>query len=170
MNIFDFLKNNIGFVIVIGGFLLTMLSRQRAKNGDPRSNPKMPSFGGSPDGSEPGQWIPGRKSREATLEPREVPKSVVPEVYRREEPQPAASRSGWERPERLVSSGTEAVERGGLVSASNRAAEAAQLAETRDIANSAAAEEAFAETVRRGVIWAEILGPPRAKQPYSHRK
>lgn len=160
--IIEFLLSNIYWVIVIGGFLLSMLSRKKP-NGEqkPSRTPKMPSFGGGPNDREPGSWLPGRTTSREPAEARaEAPRA------------PSAERTSVTPPreERApLSSGVP--ERGSLVAAADAqlAAEAARSLE-RESSAAAAALTADADAVRRGVVWAEVLGPPRARKPYSYRK
>ncbi|MFK7693446.1 hypothetical protein [Paenibacillus sp. HJGM_3] len=159
MRILEFLLSNIYWVIVIVGFLLTMRQRSKAgrKPGRTRTS-RMPTFGGGPDDREPGTWLPGRRARD-------------------EERTAAAERPAAEQPRAMSvgSAGPAAYVREPLVAAPAERGSLAAAAKSepapaaREQAD-AARLEADADAVRRGVVWAEILGPPRARKPYSYRK
>jgi hypothetical protein len=164
LNILELLFDKIGFVIVIVGFLLSMLAKARAqqgrdgRGGGPAGNPMMPPFGG-PAPAVPDDRVRGkqaaRQAAPAAAERRE-------EAPRPQEERPAPRERGFERaplvPPPGAPSGNGALPYGETPAANAREAEERARA------------EAAAENARRGLMWAEILGPPRAKNPYAHRK
>lgn len=165
--IIDFLMGNIVFVVIVIGFVISLFSKLGKPQNQPqppgkRMNP-MPPFGGG-DPARP--WRdPSRPAR--PLEPRNAPvpspfqtatpardERTVPAEEERDivMPIPTAP-SAATRPESLLmpdSIGSEKMTVASDTSASQRKVTNQELVQ--------------------GVIWSEILGPPRAKKPYSGKR
>ncbi|PYI51763.1 hypothetical protein [Paenibacillus flagellatus] len=139
--LFEFVKDYLGMIVVVGGFLLTALAKRRANGGGARGpssgkpNPMMPTFGGSPryDGPKESR---GEGAAEETFRPGPAARSDS-ENDERPEPRGGGAAS-------VSAARADSPAQGG-------ASEAAPLSE----------EEAV-----RGMMWAEVLGPPRAKRPF----
>ncbi|WP_127582647.1 hypothetical protein [Paenibacillus koleovorans] len=160
----EFLFRNIYFVVIIGGVLYTLLTRVRAKMGQPDKSPRMPTFGGGPGDREPGSWMPGQKPSVST---GEAPRTST--ISQAKAPQgPSASE------QRALLYGESVPDRTSLSSSSTPTSEteAASMAsrQRHESSDGNWAGMGDADDLRRGVVWAEILGPPRAKKPYSYRK
>jgi len=163
----EFLLEHIYIVIVVVGFLL---SAMRKMKGGGRTM-RMPDFGG------------GDASAAEELEPQYRPRD--------EEWPPPGRQSSMERPQqpavvrRTVSSGGSvsvrqqpAREDESYLSERLLEASVPRAAEKRQPGPSAAVSvgkrrvpvEPDAAAMRQAVVWAEILGPPRAKRPWSNGK
>lgn len=159
--LFELLMRNIGLIIVIAGFLLTFATKLRAgKNGQPgkpgrRPSPMMPSFGG--DAPHDGQSRPQR-SLHGGDERRTDAASTGERTNER-----------GSRQERLFDYADEtvagtAIERSSFAERSDRP-RASDDREAKEEGAQGIAEFSGEDAVR-GIIWAEIMGPPRAKKPY----
>lgn len=151
-NIFDLLLRNIGLIIVIGGLVLSLLAKRRAsgrRNGSSPSGkrkPMMPPFGGDGQLTLPQTGRFGKRERS----PIEQPTHVVTEQL------------------------TEQEERESFVPL--KADRQDQPARMRNYENKASREERAEKRGRnplvidndamRGIMWAEIIGPPRSKKPF----
>ncbi|CAM3116242.1 hypothetical protein PALU110988_02285 [Paenibacillus lupini] len=152
MNIISFLLENIYWVIVVGGVLYSMFGRNRSKA---RTN-RMPSFGGGND--------PNRESRQETHWEEEEAESVEPA-------RPIAARPPSEpsQPEVIAS-----YERSSQAPARRPEPPRARMAYARpdfiaplpESPKEAATLSPKVEEMRKAVVWAEILGPPRSKRPF----
>lgn len=156
--ILEHLFENIGFFIIIGGVVLTMLSRlrragiggggERPGNGDGRpagrQNPMMPSFGGGPNEGTGKALRSGPPERGPS---RQVEALVDAKPLRVEQaPQP--------RRERDYGALSKQVEPTSPIERADSGAEEPRLSPSEAM---------------RGMMWAEILSPPRAKRPYGRR-
>ncbi|MFC4103970.1 hypothetical protein [Paenibacillus xanthanilyticus] len=154
----ELLLENIYIVIVVVGFLLSMLSKARKQGGGSR----MPSFGGEPTAMRPNPAGSGR-SREEEPErmsddweedsatrtygaPRAEPEASVPEVRHTLQAPPVRHKPGHTKP---------AGRENPHATASNRSTR------RRD----GAFPLTQADELKRAVVMAEILGPPRSKRP-----
>jgi hypothetical protein len=148
----EFISGNLGLVIFVAGVALTFLAKLRKEGGNgqngrrrSKSNPMMPSFGGDP----------GRTDRR------------WPEPSY---PQPEASGSE----ERTQASPAERTDRRADLTAPLSAAASGMGDSPRSGTGrgpfAAPGEEEEPELspseAMRGMMWAEILGPPRAKKPF----
>lgn len=175
-SIIEALLQNLGAVIIIGGIVLSLLSRaSRSRAGRPggtgpsrgpatrRPNPMMPPFGG------PGPFEPDTRPQPDVFRERE--RRAQPQHAQREPnaAPPAAADladfgrsielrpSRWndeyaEPPAEPLRSSPPPADRSGTVTA-----DASPMREEPVLS----ADEAV-----RGMIWAEVFGPPRAKKPY----
>lgn len=155
----QFVMNNFVLVVIVVGIIYSLFFRKSPleKRG------RMPDFGGGqqqqqrPPGSPPQRGVPMRTPT-ARQEPRSAPQvrsapPPAPEV-RRPSPQPAeASEDAYAPPASFESTPVRD-------SASART----------DAPTAAASAPAIGQPTRdelaRAIVWAEILGPPRAKRPY----
>ncbi|MBD3917956.1 hypothetical protein H8B09_04255 [Paenibacillus sp. PR3] len=157
----EFLIKNIYIVIVVGGFLLSAISKMKGNNN--RQPRQMPPFG---SGERP---------------------SVPSPVYSAPENQPSAGRRVWEDDEEeeeegeyspyaasspspapveqrpmspVVQTVTPAPRRQPMIAAADKPS-----IEASDSSDNTS-PELSAATLRQAIIWSEVLGPPRAKRPY----
>ncbi|MGO4107285.1 hypothetical protein [Paenibacillus sp. YAF4_2] len=152
MNVISFLLDNIYWVIVVGGVLYSMFGRNRSKG---RTN-RMPSFGGGND--------PNRESRHETNWEEEEEKSVEPA-----RPVVARPPSEPSQPEVIAS-----YERSPQAPARRPEPPRARMAYSRsdviaplpESPKEAVTLSPKVEEMRKAVVWAEILGPPRSKRPF----
>ncbi|CAM4264633.1 hypothetical protein [Paenibacillus tarimensis] len=169
-NLIYFLLDNIFIVLVIGGFLLSLFGKKA------KAPSRMPDFGGQgrplhqPD-NQPGQ-LRETETRSASQSSEQKRESRPPT------PEPIPSREGSRSPfgGGSGSLSAEGASPGWYGEGSPAQARAARPAPVRPARISPArpSDEAEvlrtdADELRRAVIWAEVLGPPRAKRPY-HRK
>lgn len=134
-------SNVLPFLIVIA-FALWKVLRQRPNGAGGRPARPMPSFGGGPSERK----IPAPK---AAKERQQMPKQEEQPV----EPQG----SGIEQPREAVPSGLPI--RAASLAESLPDAGAHQQGTQQGL-------QADKDDLMRAVVWAEILGPPRAKKPY----
>ncbi|MBV6712642.1 hypothetical protein [Paenibacillus chitinolyticus] len=155
----ELIANNFFFVIMIGIFLVSMLSGKRKKTGNPN---RMPDFSG--------QGLPRRPAA-----------STRPASGTGREPDRRGDWSAEDAADDWTAAEPAAAGRGrsGGFAASDARGSFAKPAETprkrearavREEAagsgNSAAGVDLHPRQAVQGVIWAEILGPPRAKKPF----
>ena len=159
----EFLIKNIYIVIVVGGFVLSAISKMKSSNN--RQPRQMPPFGG---GERP---------------------SVPSPVYGTPESMPSSERKAWEVEEEdeedeeeespYAASKASPVEQRQMrpvvhsVSAASRPQRQSQHAADNRPSSTAASNtanhpspELSAAALKQAVIWSEVLGPPRAKRPY----
>ncbi|MFF2155903.1 hypothetical protein ACFVVQ_11370 [Paenibacillus chitinolyticus] len=155
----ELIANNFFFVIMIGIFLVSMLSGKRKKTGNPN---RMPDFSG--------QGLPRRpaaSTRPASGSGREPDRrgdwSAQDAAADWTAAEPAAAGRGR-------SGGFAASD---ALGSSAARAETPRKRETRAVreetagsGGSAAGVDLHPRQAVQGVIWAEILGPPRAKKPF----
>lgn len=161
--IFEFLLNNIFIVVIIVGFLASLFRKAGAAKKQPG---RMPDFGG---GGILRRQAPDSDSGTRSDEPRTAQTEYAP-IYRSQDSQPARTsesrtirqESGKEEP---PASGITAMERS-LQRAAAQKAKAGSAAASGHGSKSPAAEKVSSDDLRKAVIWAEVLGPPRAKRPY----
>ncbi|WP_127496398.1 hypothetical protein [Paenibacillus glycanilyticus] len=161
MKIISFLLENIYWVIVVGGVLFSMFGRSGAKK---RTN-RMPSFGGS------NEREPHRPERRQDL----VWEEEDEEEYQPQKPVMAGSPLQGERGSSGEVNRPQTLERA-IQAAPSRPAEpprARLAAANKPQATAAPAATSHTETpnpkadeLRKAVVWAEILGPPRSKRPF----
>ncbi|TMV44612.1 hypothetical protein FE783_31945 [Paenibacillus mesophilus] len=143
--IIDFLMRNLGLLIVVGGFVLTLLAKVRnAKggSGNPqrgKPNPMMPPFGGG-----------------SRLEPKPRPQDSSRGGEER-----AGVRQAVDYGRREETSSVQEV-RSTYSAGGAPAQEAAEERDNRDM-------EFTEQDALRGIMWAEIMGAPRSKKPYRPR-
>lgn len=153
MGLIDFLFGNIVYVIIIIGFIISVLNKMSKAGGQPAGRPGIPQR--QPDYEREYEY-----EEQQVEEPRRT--------YTYAEPAPS--------PQPVF----QARDRAPLTAASERSRPAQQpkSVERRPerLAPKPAAlrnslQHATADDLRQGVLWAEILGKPRAKRPYgSERK
>lgn len=149
MKIIDFLMSNIYIVIIIIGALASLFSKARAKN----KPSQMPDFGGSGLPSTPSQSRNNHESGEERQYPERAPEA--PTVYQvRTEPE-----RQLDTPRKAVS--TVQPENNYRATASSTARERVLKTEIESEVKRVTADE-----MRKAIVWAEILGPPRSKRPY----
>lgn len=176
MKLISFLLENIYWVIVVGGVLFSMFGRSGAKR---RTN-RMPSFGG---GNEPNKPVARQEWEE---EDEEDDSSRPYPAQRAARPEPVPSMSPYQ-PQKPIMTGSSVQGEGvgsgegnssptlerAVQAAPSRPAEPprARLAAAKP--QSAVAAESRAELatpnadeLRKAIVWAEILGPPRSKRPF----
>jgi hypothetical protein len=176
MKIISFLLENIYWVIVVGGVLFSMFGRSGAKR---RTN-RMPSFGG---GNEPNRPA-GRQNPEWEAEDEELD---YPGAYPAQRPvsqEPVSSMPPYQPQKPLITSSSlqgstsegnrsQTLERA-VQAAASRPSEPprARLAAAKPQPAAAAADSRTelatpkADELRKAIVWAEILGPPRSKRPF----
>ncbi|MFD1952634.1 hypothetical protein ACFSL6_00180 [Paenibacillus thailandensis] len=145
--IIEFLLDNIVFVVIALGVIAKLLGLPGTSKERPR---RMPDFGGGHAG-KPAE-APVRKAH-TTAEAQ--PKPVYTPVERRDE-----SEEEWASPA-LAAVPVRHTAPIGPQTPDNRRAEA-----VREVSPDGSALPANASDLRRAVIWAEVLGPPKAKRMY----
>jgi hypothetical protein len=151
--VISFLMKNLGIVIIVVGVIYTLFFRKSPLERPPN---RMPDFGGG------GQQRPGQTggSRPPVAEPRSpAPQRSAPPPAPRQQParietRQADPKSDQQRPMVLGHAGmdeTALTRRQRPVVPANTRMDKAVL--TRD-------------DLSRAVMWAEILGPPRARRPH----
>lgn len=158
-SLIELLLENIYIVIVVGGFLLSLLSKARKQGGGSR----MPSFGGDPASmrTEPSQVGGSRQegpSRESEWEEDSASRTYGASDREHERPVraespsvPAAVPAAYKVPKAKTPAG--------------RAAPSATQRERHPARRSGANPLTQADELKRAVVMAEILGPPRSKRP-----
>ncbi|GAC42964.1 hypothetical protein [Paenibacillus popilliae] len=162
MDIFEkvlgFLLNNPFLAVILIGFVFSILRKDNK-----RAN-RMPSFGGDTAGHRPGSEPDDRDHDPDDM--REEERSYP--VYAGEE---RSSQAGL--PQGYASHEMDSIaleERIAAMKPSVRPASAPRHAESSKKESAAAASVAIRpEEALKGVLWSEILGPPRAKRPYGRR-
>jgi len=149
LKIIDFLMDNIYIVVIIFGALASLFSKAGAK----KKPSQMPDFGGGSLPSTPTQsnddWKPGEQQRY----PEQAPETQS--VYQvRTEPE-----RRLETPRKAVPTGQ--LDNNNRASAPSTARERVSKVEVEHKVNSVTADD-----MRKAIVWAEILGPPRSKRPY----
>lgn len=154
--------DNIYWVVVIGGVLFSLFGRQK---GASKSNPKMPEFGGGGPRN-----IFGQPNANEGHEPQNHADLAVDRLEQAEKPIKAVRAA-----EKNEVKGNDGATSGALARALKAAA---ALPEAQRSQSSAAGSKSHSsgshsylvpnekDELRRAVIWAEILGPPRAKRPF----
>lgn len=160
--ILEFLLNNIFIVVIIVGFLASLFRRAGAE----KQPGRMPDFG---SGGLLRRPAPETDQETRSEEPRAVQKDDSP-AYRSQDSQPARmSEPRFERPvsgkEVPQNSSMTAVERSVHRAYAQKAREGS-FASSGNGSNSPAAVKVSSDDLRKAVIWAEVLGQPRAKRPY----
>lgn len=155
MGIIEFILNN-WFIVVIIYIVVstfTKIKQGGAEQQDKPNRPARPVPGGMPPFGGDGPVLP-RRARERQ-EPKAAPsaenQSVIPQEARQE---PALAQAL--RPERIQ----------GPKSMPQTPASALQRPSARSQSPAMDTFRPTPEDLARGVLWAEILGPPRAKRPY----
>ncbi|WP_141506073.1 hypothetical protein [Paenibacillus luteus] len=164
MKIIDFLMNNIFIVVIIFGALASLFG----KAGGKKKPSQMPDFGG---GGLPRNLQPRtteEPQRQSRPELQEQPEGQT--VYRssgeqdRQTPmQP--SYVGTQTDVAAGASQTASLERA-LKRASTSKLQSQDALERKPAAQGALVTSVQAEDLRKAVIWAEVLGPPRSKKPF----
>jgi hypothetical protein len=145
--------NNFFIVVIVVGLIYSLFFRKSPLEKRPPN--RMPDFGGGqqrrPD-SPPQRGVPMR-TPPAKQEPQRSPpvRSAPPEPSRQPLSQQMAVEDAYE--DKRISSGP---------SAGNVSARSGAVAATAE----PAAEKLSREELARAVMWAEILGPPRARRPH----
>ncbi|CAH8709202.1 hypothetical protein M5W83_07770 [Paenibacillus thiaminolyticus] len=159
MDIFEkllrILLNNPFLAVILIGFVFSLLR----KGNKPPAN-RMPSFGGDKAGGRPGSEPDDHDDEPVMEEKRSYP------VYTEERSQAGLSQG-------YASHETDTItleERIAAMKPSVGPASAPRHAESSNKKSAAAASAVIRpEEALKGVLWSEILGPPRAKRPYGRR-
>ncbi|MCM3627274.1 hypothetical protein M3194_07845 [Paenibacillus glycanilyticus] len=159
MKLISFLLENIYWVIVIGGVLFSMFGRSGSKR---RSN-RMPSFGGGNDPHKPGnrQDPAWEEEDEEEYQPQ---KPVMTSSSSQGEGMGSDEGTGSQALERAVQAATgrpSEPPRARLGAAKPKPQAAVPSVESRTEITTPKADE-----LRKAIVWAEILGPPRSKRPF----
>lgn len=173
-HIFEFITKNIYFVVIVGGFLLSIFNRVSAKK---RNNPRMPDFNGQsasdtayPQQGTAVQQQSGRYDQEeayqewdddADYEERSISYRQAEEEAEREKQNHLSELArALERTQQQQAAVTASQQREAAARRSNRASSEAEVVPDTRLAPLSADE------LRKAVIWSEILGPPKSKRPY----
>jgi DNA-binding transcriptional regulator YdaS (Cro superfamily) len=163
LKIIEFLMNNIFIVVIIFGALASLFGKASSK----KKPGQMPDFGG---GGLLRTLFPQAGEREPSLDRPLQERSEGQPVYRTDsEPQRQhsanSSQLSRETDEAAGASQIASLQRS-LERASAAKAKAQVAAERKTAGQSAVPTTVQADDLRKAVIWAEILGPPRSKRPY----
>ncbi|MFC5532125.1 hypothetical protein [Cohnella yongneupensis] len=152
----SFAMNNFFIVIIVVGILYQLFFRKSPLE-KPRN--RMPDFGGGqqrprPPGSPPTRGVPMR-TPEAKQEPRSpvTVRSAPPPEHSRPQPQP--------QPQPLAADDVFADKR--IANVASHVSAAPKAAHTTA---AQPGEGVTRDELARAVMWAEILGPPRARRPH----
>ncbi|WP_211745489.1 hypothetical protein [Paenibacillus sp. Marseille-Q4541] len=196
MNLLDWLLSNIYFVFVIAFALFSFLGKSRKSRGEnePQRQPSRESTHPSqyPADQEQSREVeyhnpydtPATESRETQREergadrrygeqqpyPNHLPSTATPSLSSNED---IPEYEVMEQRRRELE--TERVRLERIHAESEKAARAARLAAASRLQTSSQKNEDHEalfmdpSDVRKGIIWAEVLGPPRAKRPFHSR-
>jgi hypothetical protein len=190
--LFQILLENIVYVVIVLGVIVSIFNRM--KNGE-KSQPRMPDFGGGqpwmPDIGERRRQTPGAGGSAASREfggmdeTRMEPESRQPRPDA-SDPLTAETQAGWMSPEHAASAGTgaDAVRRAeapapdigselgerSVPPRPSRASSNHARPQPETVPEAEHARHVSQEALRQAVIWAEILGPPRAKKPFGTKR
>jgi len=188
----SWLFDNIYIVAVIGFFIISALGR-RGKNPEEGKNPRMPSFGGEGDRpARPGQQRPEARRVQTTPQvSRPAPVQESTRIERMDEEETDTG-NGYSLEHREIDRARreeemkthpdsidhrlEMMERDLNRIHSNLNQMTIALPETvveskdEDPEQSRGSGSFLAEQARNGIVWAEILGTPRAKRPMNPRR
>lgn len=159
----EFLIRNIYIVIVVGGFLLSAISKMKGNNN--RQPRQMPPFGSGerPSVPSPVYTTPESTSstgRRAWEEEDEDEDDEEYSPYAASAPAPAPVEQRPIRP--VVQTVTATPQRQSLSAVAQSSYSASDAADNK-------APELSAATLRQAIIWSEVLGPPRAKRPWRNK-
>lgn len=166
MRIIEFLLNNIFIVVIIFGALASLFG----KAGSKKKPSQMPNFGGGGLPRIPSPMTDERTHREER--PLQERTDVQP-LYRSasEQERQQAKMSGplagsQEVGNAYSTSQAASRERSPQIVVAANVTKEAQGASAAPVNKSFSATAVQANDLRRAVVWAEILGPPRSKRPY----
>ncbi|KQO17654.1 hypothetical protein [Paenibacillus sp. Leaf72] len=174
-HVIEFITKNIYFVVIVGGFLLSIFNRVSAKK---RTNPRMPDFNGQStadaaypqQGTEVQQHQSGRYDQGEAYpewednddyEERSISYRQAEEEAEREKQRHLSELArALESKQKQQVPITASQQREAAAGRSNRASSEAEAAADTRLA------PLSAEELRKAVIWSEILGPSKSKRPY----
>jgi len=144
--LFDFIGHNFFIVIIVVSILVSLFSTKKKPSG----NPRMPSFGGSGDevGSRSAN-AGGARGTSPLFDSEPLPLAA------RERFAPAKERLGRSEPATMSP-----------LAESLAAERAASSANAQGRSSARNGLELNKHAVLQGVLWGEILGPPRAKKKH----
>ena len=158
-----FLLDNIFIVIVAAGFLMSLLGKGKQQQ---RRVGRMPDFGGGPMQSEPA--MPNDRPFGSDSSPAPAYEQTPQPVYTSSMSQPSSegqSLMARSHPESSLSRGIGGAGRPSSTSQTARSQTSSRS--TAPVTGSAALKRVDADDLRQAVLWAEILGQPRARKPHS---
>lgn len=160
MKIIDFLMNNIFILVIVFGALASLFG----KAGSKKKPSQMPDFGG---GGLPRMQNPQNSGREVRQERPQHERAEAQPVYQAAPEQKVKQRESVPVRERndAAASQTSALERPAQRAAAVKAKTPDAL-ESPSAKRGALAASLQEDDLRKAVIWAEVLGPPRSKRPY----
>ncbi|PCL94305.1 hypothetical protein [Paenibacillus lautus] len=191
----SWLIENFYIVAVIGFFIISALGK-RGKNAEDGKNPRMPSFGGEGDRpARPGQQRPQRpEARRVQTAPqvsRPAPVQESPRIDRIDEEE-ADTGNGYSLEHQEIDRMKRRLEMSSSHDSMDHRIEMMQrdldrihshlnrmtldIPETvveihdEDQEQGKNGRSVLAEQARNGIVWAEILGPPRAKRSMNSRR
>ncbi|ETT57381.1 hypothetical protein MHI43_08845 [Paenibacillus sp. FSL H8-0457] len=191
----SWLIENFYIVAVIGFFIISALGK-RGKNAEDGKNPRMPSFGGEGDRpARPGQQRPQRpEARRVQTAPqvsRPAPVQESPRIDRIDEEE-ADTGNGYSLEHQEIDRMKRRLEMSSSHDSMDHRIEMMQrdldrihshlnrmtldIPETvveihdEDQEQGKNGRSVLAEQARNGIVWAEILGPPRAKRSMNPRR
>lgn len=157
--IIDFVKGNIYLVVVAAVFLMSMLGKSGKRPA------RMPDFGGGQDAAPPTVSPP--QQQQPRVRPN-APRAAGDPAVMTASPQPYSVPQAYREQGFGDREGREgragAVDR--ISASSIRQAKPGQAAKPMP----APGTDIGADELRQAVVWAEILGPPRARSPLGRRK
>lgn len=184
MNIFTFLLDNIYIVIIVGGFLLSLLGKS---GGQKKPQNRMPTFGGEQEPAAP-KHKPQLSPMELQQQEQERQEQQRLEAQRREQQrleqqarqhalqlERQAEYEARQREQELEQREAEAEAKRlelGRRTPAIQSLDTAAVVKQRSKRTATASSRLFdssrvnADELRKAVVWAEVLGPPRAKKPY----
>lgn len=159
MKIIDFLMNNIFILVIVFGALASLFG----KAGSKKKPGQMPSFGG---GSNPRVGTPqSSHTEDHSLPERSDGQQVYQTAPKEEQQRSNLQRSqpvrGYDAPEPQAAALDRSISRTPV--GRPKAENPLEVTSTK---RSALANALQGDDIRKAVLWAEILGPPRAKKPY----
>ena len=170
MNLLDWLFSNIYFVFVIGFALISFLNKankSRRNSGSERPSSREFTLPVDPVDSRDGEY---RNPYDTPATPS--PSPYFPNAVEDSPEEELSQHDVMEQQRRQIEAERLRLER--IKEESERAARVARRAAASRAQSSQKPneqEKLFADPsdIRKGIIWAEVLGPPRAKRPYHSR-
>jgi hypothetical protein len=147
-----FLLDNIFIVIVAAGFLMSLLGKGKQQ----RRAGRMPDFGGGPM-----LGGPAPEGSRSVPEPSQAPSVQTSQpIYTSAMSQPASEGRA------MTARSSHAGNFPRSTHNALRTPQAGQAARNQASAGASTVKRIDADDLRQAVLWAEILGPPRARKPH----
>lgn len=182
LNIFDFLMDNIYLVIIVLGFVMSLLGKSGGqKKGQSQSG--MPTFGGGgsdmrPNVPQPGQFdqqhLEQQRLEQQRMEQQRADQQRQQALQRQREEAQARQLRLEQDEERRVMEAARQQELARRATEARQSFNAITDLPKKKVSHSARPAQRLFDPnavnhndLRKAVVWSEVLGPPRAKKPYN---